>query len=320
MGAPNSQQAAGPSHPQPVSSVDLEMGSDCDSQLAILTTAENPVMRDATCIPLPLLPMDLQIDSATNEVKDQPSDMEDIQTVPKAAVKQSGYVPPFFIVAPPLFVFGAVVIVIGRRRTYSEAFPNEKQPSVPSKSEILSQGEEIDNANPSVASPSAASSVSVPPPVHTVTAAAFLTATVAPSNIQQDTSVAEKVILGKFRNYEDAFSTEEEHPIPVNAEGYVPPPGTTTARRSQEDALFTCYEDRSSKKYKFDHEFSPELAFEIELEAMTRGFAKLSIDYSAGVSKSQKAVKKVTRYRAGGRREVSGVVLVNGIVYKSPRA
>jgi hypothetical protein len=187
--------------------------------------------------------MDLQIETATNEVKDQPSRMEDIQTVPKAAVKQSGYVPPFFIVAPPVFVFGA--IVIGLRRTYSEAFPDEKQPYVPSKNakrEVLSQGEEIDNANPSFASSSAGSATSVPN-------------TGAPANVQQDASVTEKVILGKHRNYEEAFSTEEEHPSE--------------------------HEDRdSSKKYKFDHDFSPELAF--ELQAMMRGFAKLSIDYPAG--------------------------------------
>ena len=108
------------------------MGSDCDSQLPpILTTDEQP--------------MDLEFETATNEVKDQSSHMEDIQTV----VEQSGYVPPFFIVAPPMFVFG--VIVIRRRRTYAEAFPEEKQRYIPSKKckrEVPSQGHENDNANP----------------------------------------------------------------------------------------------------------------------------------------------------------------------------
>ena len=103
MGAPNSQQAAGPPHPQPVPSVDLGMGSDCDPQLpTILTTAEQP--------------MDLQIETATNEVKNQTSRMEDIQTVPKATVKQSGYVPPFFIVTLPVSVFGAIVIAPIQKR------------------------------------------------------------------------------------------------------------------------------------------------------------------------------------------------------------
>jgi hypothetical protein len=102
--------------------------------------------------------------------------------------------------------------------------------------------------------------------------------------------------LGKRRNYEEAFSTEEEQ---VNSE------------HGGHD---------SSKKYKFDHDFSPELAFEIELEAMTRGFAKLNIDYPAGATKCQKVVRKVTRYRAGGRREAGGVAFVNGMAYKSPRA
>jgi len=324
MGAPNSQQAAGPSPPQPMPSVDLEMDSDCDAQLpAALTTAEDHLMRDATVTPLPLQPMDLQVETATNEVNDQTSRMEDIQTVRKAVVKPSGYVPPFFIVAPPVFVFRATSIIIGRRRTYSEAFSDEKQPYTPSKKpkrEVPSQREESDNVNPSVASSRAASSDYVPPPIHTVTAAASFPNIGALSNVQQVTSVPEKVILGKRRNYEDAFSAEEDHLIPANPEGYVPPPETTTAHWSHEDAFSSGHEDRSSKKHKFDHEFSPELAFEIELEAMMRGFAEMSIDYPTGASKSQKVVRKATRYRAGGRREAGGVVFVNGMAYKSPRA
>ena len=278
-------------------------------------------MRDATVTPLPPQPMVLQTETAANEVKEQISRMEDIQTVQKAAVKPSGYVPPFFIVAPPVFVFRATRI--GRRRTYSEAFSDEKQRYIPSKKpkrEVPSQSEENDNANPSVASSRASSSVYVPPLVHTVTAAASNPNNVVPSNVQQVASVPEKVILGKRRNYEDAFSTEEEHLIPANPEGYVPPPETTTAHWSHKDAFSTGHEDRSSKKHKFEHEFSPELAFEIELEAMMRGFAELSIDYPAGASKSQKVVRKATRYRAGGRCGTGGVVVVNGMAYKSPRA
>ena len=319
MGAPNSQQAAGPS-PQPMPSVDLEMGSDCDAQLpAALTTAEDHLMRDATVTPLPLQPMGLQIETATNEVNDQTSRMEDIQTVRKVAVKPSGYIPPFFIVAPPVFVFRATSIIIGRRRTYSEAFSDEKQPYMPSKKpkREVSQREESDNTNPCIAS---VSSVYVPLPIHTVTATTSVPNIGVPSNVQQVASVPEKVILGKRRNYEDAFSAEEEHLIPANPEGYVPPPETTTAHWSHEDAFSTGHEDRSPKKHKFDHEFSPELAFEIELEAMMRGFAELSIDYPAGASKSQKVVRKATRYRAGGRRKTGGVVVVNGMAYKSPRA
>ena len=320
MGAPNSQQAAGPS-PQPMPSVDLEMGSDCDAQLpAALTTAEDHLMRDATVTPLPLQPMDLQVETATNEVKDQTSRMEDVQTVRKAAVKPSGYVPPFFIVAPPMFVFRATSTIIGRRRTYSEAFSDEKQPYIPSKKpkrEVPSQREESDNVNPSVASSSASSSVYVSPPVHTVTPAASIPNNVVPLNVQQIASVPEKVTLGKRRNYEDAFSAEEEPLIPANPEGCIPPPET---HWSHDDAFSTGHEDRSSKKHKFDHDFSPELAFEIELEAMIRGFAELSIDYPAGASKPQKVVRKATRYRAGGRREAGGVVVVNGMAYKSPRA
>ena len=305
MVAPNSQQAAGPSyHQQPVSSADLEMGSDCDSRLPpILTTDEQS--------------MDLQDETVTNEVKDQPSHMEDIQTV----VEQLGYVPPFFIVAPPVFVFG--VIVIRRRRTYSEGFPDEKQRYIPSKKckrEVPSQGQENDNANPSVASSSGMSSVFVPPPVYAVTSTTSVPNTVAPLDIQQDASVTEKVILSKRRNYDEAFSAKEEDHIPVNSEGCVPPPKTTTAPWSYEDAFSTGYEEPCSKRYKFDHDFSPELAFEIELEAMTRWFAALSIDYPAGASKSQKVVRKVTRYRAGGLRGASGVAFVNGMAYKSPRA
>ena len=303
-------------------SADLEMDSDCDAQPpGALTTAEDHLMRDATLTPLPLQSMGLQIENATNEVKDQTSRMEDIQTIPKAAVKPSGYVPPFFIVAPPVFVFRATRI--GRRRTYSEAFSDENQRYIPSKKprrEVPSQSEETDNAKPSVASSSASSSVYVPPPVHTVTAAASNPNNVVPSNVQQVASVPEKVILGKRRNYEDAFSTEEEHLIPANHKEYVPPPETTTAHWSHENAFSTGHEDRSSKKHKFDHEFSPELAFEIELEAMIRGFAELSIDYPAGASKSQKVVRKATRYRAGRRRGAGGVVVVNGMAYKSPRA
>src|SRR5258708_39780612 len=102
MDAPNSQQAAGSLPPQPMPSVDLEMDSNCDTQLpAALTTAEDHLMRDATVIPLPLQPMDLQTEAPTNEVNDQTSRMEDIQTIPKAAVNSSGYIPSFFIVAPP---------------------------------------------------------------------------------------------------------------------------------------------------------------------------------------------------------------------------
>jgi hypothetical protein len=216
------------------------------------------------------------------------------------------------------------LIIIGRRRTYSEAFSDEKQRYIPSKKpkrEVPSQHEESDNADPSVASSIAASSVYVPPPIHTVNAATSVSNIGAPSNVQQVVSVPEKVILGKRRNYEDAFSAEEEHLIPANPEGYVPPPETTTAHLSHEEAFYTGHEDRSSsKKYKFDHEFSPELAFEIELEAMIRGFAELSIDYPAGASKPQKVVRKATRYRAGGRRGAGGVVFVNGMAYKSPRA
>ena len=322
MGAPNSQHAAGPS-PQLMPSVDLEMGSDCDAQLpAALTVAEDHLMRDAIVTPLPLQPTDLQTETPTNEVNDQTSRMEDIQTIPKAAVKPLGYVPPFFIVAPPVFVFRATRV--GRRRTYSEAFSDEKQRYMPSKKpkhEVPSQREESDNAKPSVASSSAAPSVYVPPLIHTVTVATSVLNICAPSNVQQVASVPEKVTLGKRRNYEDAFSAGEEHSIPANPEGCVPPPETTAARRSHEEAFYTDHEDgNSSKKHKFDHEFSPELAFEIELEAMIRGFAELSIDYPAGASKSQKVVRKATRYRAGRRRGAGGVVVVNGMAYKSPRA
>ena len=325
MGAPNSQHAAGPSHPQPMPSVDLEMDSDCGAQLiGPFTTAEDHLMRDATVTPLPLQPMGLQIETTTNEVKDQTSRMEDIQTVRKAAVKPLGYVPPFFIVAPPVFVFRATGIIIGRRRTYSEAFSDEKQRYIPSKKpkrEVPSQREESDNANPSVASSSAASSVYVPPLIHTFTAAISVPNIGVPSNVQQVASVPEKAILGKRRNYEDAFSAREEHSIPANPEGCIPPLGTTTAHWSHEEAFYIGHEDgSSSKKHKFDHEFSPELAFEIELEAMIREFAELSIDYPAGASKPQKVVRKATRYRAGGRRGAGGVVVVNGMVYKSPRA
>ena len=303
MGAPNSEQAAGPSCDQPVPSGDLDMGSDCESQLPlILTTDEQP--------------MDLEIDTATNEVKDQSSHMEDIQTV----VEQSGYVPPFFIVAPPVFLFG--VIVIRRRRTYAEAFPDEKQRYIPSKKckcEVPSQGQENDNANPSVASSSTAPLVSVAFPVDTVTYTTSVPDTLAPYNVQQDASVTENVILGKRRTYDEALSVEEDH-MPVNSEGYVPPLKTTTAPWSYEDAFSTAYEEPCSKRSKFDHDFSPELAFEIELEAMTRAFAALSIDCSAGASKSQKVARKVTRYRAGGLRGAGGVAFVNGMPYKSPRA
>jgi hypothetical protein len=366
MDAPNSQQAAGSLPPQPMPSVDLEMDSNCDTQLpAALTTAEDHLMRDATVTPSPLQPMDLQTETPINEVNDQTNRMEDIQTIPKAAVNPSGYIPSFFIVAPPLFVFRATtsaklhpsgtpgarragrnqtsifsmatyrrsrrhktfmpqnLIIIGRRRTYSEAFSDEKQRYIPSKKpkrEVPSQHEESDSDDPSVASSIAASSVYVPPLTLTVNAATSVPNIGAPSNVQQVVSVPEKVILGKRRNYEDIFSAEEEHLIPANPEGYVPPLETTTAHWSHEDAFSTGHEDRSSKKHKFDHEFSPELAFEIELEAMIRGFAELSIDYPAGASKPQKVVRKATRYRAGGRRGAGGVVFVNGMAYKSPRA
>ena len=324
MGAPNFQQAAGPSRSQPVPSIDLEMASDEDTQFpAMLITADDHLMRDLTVTPLPLQPMDMQIETATNEVHDHTSRMEDIQTVPKTAVKPLGYVPAFFIVAPPVFVFCATSI--GRRRTYSEAFADGKQRYILSKKkakrEVPSQREESDDANPSAAIHNAASSVYVPLPVHTATASTSSVPNIgAPSNVQQDASVLEKSILGKRRNYEDAFSTVE-HPIPVNAEGFVPPPETTPAPQSQGDAFSTDYdhEDRSSKKYKFDHEFYPDLAFEIGLEAMMRGFAELSIDCPAGVFKPQKIVGKVTRYRAGGRREAGGVVFVNGVACKRPR-
>ena len=119
--------------------------------------------------------------------------------------------------------------------------------------------------------------------------------TVVPYNIQQD---------------DEALSAEEDHTL-VNSEGYVPPPKNTTAPCSYEDAFST--------RYKFDHDFSPELAFEIELEAMTRGCAALSIDYLTGASKSQKVVRKVTRYRAGGLRGAGGLAFVNRMAYKSPR-
>ena len=171
----------------------------------------------------------------------------------------------------------------------------------------------------SVASSSVASSVYVYPPVHTVTYATSVSNTVAPYNVQQDASVTENVILGKRRTYDEALSAEEDRTL-VNSEGYVPPLETTTAPWSYEDAFSTAYEEPCSKRYKFDHDFSPELAFEIELEAMTRGFAALSIDYSAGASKSQKVVRKATRYRAGGLRGAGGVAFVNGMPYKSPRA
>ena len=88
-------------------SVDFEMGSDCDSQTAVvLTTDEDYVMRDVSA----LQSLDngkVQIDTVTNFV-DQLRRMDDIRTVPNPAVLSSFSVPPFFPLAP--FTFTASFI------------------------------------------------------------------------------------------------------------------------------------------------------------------------------------------------------------------
>ncbi|KIM44322.1 hypothetical protein M413DRAFT_433719 [Hebeloma cylindrosporum] len=223
---------------------------------------------------------EMRIDDEVDEIKAQVSHMEDIQTIPKASVKPYGYVPSFFIVAPLEFVFGSVFPpIIGHRRTYSEAFSVEERfyGTSPRKKSKRDVPQESDNADPSVASCSAASSVTVLSPF----------VSVAPSIDIALTSAASMA------------------PTVAHISG---------KRHFQGDLRGSS----GPKRCKVAHDFVPELAFEMELEATTSGFASPTI--ASGAFKRQTVVRKGTRYRAGGLRGDEGVVVVDGMESKSSRA
>ncbi|KIM44328.1 hypothetical protein M413DRAFT_433741 [Hebeloma cylindrosporum] len=292
----------------------LDTSSPSAPPAANVPIADDHLMSEAASIK-PQPDLEMRIDDETDEIKAQVSHMEDIQTIPKASVKPCGYVPSFFIVAPLEFVFGsAFPPIIGHRRTYSEAFSVEERfyGTSPRKKSKRYVPQECDDADPSVASSSAASSVTVLPPFVSVAPSIDIALTSAAS-----VGPTLAYISSKRRSHEEAFSTEEDHPLPVNDSNYVPPRETTTA--GCEDALSTSYEGhRSPKRCKVAHDFSPELACEMELEATTRGFATSTI--VSGASKRQTVMRKGTRYRAGGLRGDDGVVVVDGMESKSSRA